>query len=210
MARQTWQKWDEFKITTWDSKNTVWEIEITIREWKTVMRDHNCQSRTKNCYTRFIVTVENRCMRKKITIREYRLVFFWAAKPKQSAESILEELSLNVIEKDVRYFKCVQDSSKGDPPLAFLPSTGGRPAYIITKKIIEQLRENGMKWRSIATRLWISEQTLHRHGIEFGVEINFTGFTILPQIGRHMELIMMVHWLTLKHCHISRSVCFVV
>ena len=42
--------------------------------------------------------MKNRCMRKKITIREYRLVFFWAAKPKQSAESILEGLSLKMAE----------------------------------------------------------------------------------------------------------------
>ena len=43
------------------------------------MRDHNYQSITKNCHTRFIVTVENEkslCEKKKITIREYRLVFF--------------------------------------------------------------------------------------------------------------------------------------
>ena len=63
---------------------------------------------------------------------------------------------------------------KENPPLAFLVSTGGRPAYIITKKMIEKLRETGMNWRSIATCLGISEQTLHRHGIEFGVENNFT------------------------------------
>ena len=82
---------------------------------------------------------------------------------------------------------------KENPPLAFFASTRGRPAYIITKEMIEQLRETGMNWRSMATCLEISEQTLHRHGIEFGVENNFTDITILPQIGRHMELIMMVH-----------------
>ena len=30
---------------------------------------------------------------------------------------------------------------KENPPLAFLASTGGRPAYIITEEMIEQLRE---------------------------------------------------------------------
>ena len=45
---------------------------------------------------------------------------------------------------------------KKNPPLAFLASTGGRPAYIITKEMIEQLRETGMNWRSIATCLGIS------------------------------------------------------
>ena len=73
----------------------------------------------------------------------------------------------HVIEKDVRYFKCIQDSSKGRRP-------------------------------NIATCLGISEQTLNRYGIAFGAENNFTDITILPQIERHMELSMMVHWLTLK------------
>ena len=82
---------------------------------------------------------------------------------------------------------------KENPPLAFLASTGGRPAYIITKEMIEKLRETGMNWTSIATCLGISERTLYRHGTEFGVENNFTEIMILPQIGRHVELIMMVH-----------------
>ena len=82
---------------------------------------------------------------------------------------------------------------KENPPLAFLASTGGRPAYIITKEMVEQLRETRMNWKTIATCLGISEQTLNRHGIAFGAENNFTNITILPQIGRHMELIMMVH-----------------
>ena len=48
-----------------------------------------------------------------------------------------------------------------NPPLAFSASTGGGPAYIITKEMIEQLRETGMNWRSIATCLGISDQTLY-------------------------------------------------
>ena len=83
---------------------------------------------------------------------------------------------------------------KEKPPLAFFASTRGRPAYIITKEMIEQLRETRMNWRSITTCLEISEQTLHRHGIEFGVENNFADIMLLPQIGRHMELIMMVQF----------------
>ena len=82
---------------------------------------------------------------------------------------------------------------KENPPLAFLASTGGRRAYIITKEMIEQLRETRMKWRNVGTCLGISEQTLNRYGIAFGAENNFTDITILPQIGRHMELSMMVH-----------------
>ena len=41
--------------------------------------------------------------------------------------------------------------AKENAPLAFSASTGGRPAYIITKEMIEQLRETGMHWRSTAT-----------------------------------------------------------
>ena len=66
---------------------------------------------------------------------------------------------------------------KNNPPLAFSASTGGRPAYIITKEMIEQLRETGMNWRGIATCLGISDQTLYRRRIEFGVENNFTDIT---------------------------------
>ena len=62
-------------------------------------------------------------------------------------------------------------------PLAFSTSTGGRPAYNITKEMIVQLRETGMNWRSIATCLGISDQTLYRRRIEFGVENNFTEIT---------------------------------
>ena len=40
--------------------------------------------------------------------------------------------------------------------------------------MFEQLRETGMNWRSIATSLGISDQTLYRRRIEFGLENNFT------------------------------------
>ena len=61
--------------------------------------------------------------------------------------------------------------------LALSASTGGRPAYDITKEMIEQLRETGMNWTSIATCLGISVQTLYRRRMEFGVENNFTEIT---------------------------------
>ena len=61
--------------------------------------------------------------------------------------------------------------------LALSASTGGRPAYNITKEMIEQLRETEMNWTSIATCLGISVQTLYRRRIEFGVENNFTEIT---------------------------------
>ena len=41
-------------------------------------------------------------------------------------------------------------------PLAFSASSGGRPAYIITKEMIEQLRETSLNWISIGTCLGIS------------------------------------------------------
>ena len=66
---------------------------------------------------------------------------------------------------------------KGTAQLALSKSTGGRPAYNITKEMIEQLGETGMNWTSIATCLGISDQTLYRRRIEFGVENNFTEIT---------------------------------
>ena len=42
-----------------------------------------------------------------------------------------------------------------------LPSTGGRPAFNITKAPIESLRETGMNWKTIAEFLGESERTLH-------------------------------------------------
>jgi len=58
--------------------------------------------------------------------------------------------------------------------MAFSASTGGRPAYITTKEMIEQFHETGMNWRNIATCLGISDQTLYRQKKESGVENNFT------------------------------------
>ena len=163
------------------------------------MRDHNYQSRTNNYHTRFIPTVENEKSLYEKKNHHSRIsisFFFWAAKPKQSAESILKGLPLilrmaeqlsrrrlyrscwfsteycwknrfslsciwscrirnlckkvqgtdknayrhitvtkflstrsvwgvrsvfrYVIEKDVRYLKCVQDSSKGEPSIGIL------------------------------------------------------------------------------------------
>ena len=58
--------------------------------------------------------------------------------------------------------------------VSLLPSTGGRPAYNITKDQIEQLRETGMNWCSIAEFLGVSERTLQRRRIEFGIDSNFS------------------------------------
>ena len=55
-----------------------------------------------------------------------------------------------------------------------LPSTGGRPAFNITKGQIESLRETGMNWKTIAEFLGVSDRTLHRRRIEYGIESSFT------------------------------------
>ena len=58
-----------------------------------------------------------------------------------------------------------------------LPSGGGRPAYNITKDQIVQLKETGMNWKSIADFLGISERTLHRRRIKFGIEPSFSNIS---------------------------------
>ena len=58
-----------------------------------------------------------------------------------------------------------------------LPSTGGRPAFHITKAQIEQLRDTGMNWRAISAFLCISEKTLQRRRIEFGIHESFSDIT---------------------------------
>ena len=55
-----------------------------------------------------------------------------------------------------------------------LPSTGGRPAFNITKEQIEQLRDTGMNWQTIANFLGVSERTLHRRRVDYGMESNFS------------------------------------
>ena len=55
-----------------------------------------------------------------------------------------------------------------------LLSTGGRPTYNITKGQIEQLRETGMNWRSVAKVLRISDSTLYRRRLELNVTDTFS------------------------------------
>ena len=61
--------------------------------------------------------------------------------------------------------------------ISFLPSTGGRPAYNITKIHIEQLRETGLNWKNIAFFLGVSERTLYRRRIEYGIDADFSVIT---------------------------------
>ena len=56
-------------------------------------------------------------------------------------------------------------------------STGGRPGYDISKEQIETLREAGMNWKSIASCLGVSERTIYRRRIEFGLSENYSEIT---------------------------------
>ena len=55
-----------------------------------------------------------------------------------------------------------------------MPSTGERPAFNITKEQIEQLKDTGMNWKSIARFLGISYTTLLRRREEYGIEQSFS------------------------------------
>ena len=73
---------------------------------------------------------------------------------------LIEEL-MNEIEKEVDKISAVLQSEERERRRAvtsFLPSTGGRPAYDITKDQIEQLRDTGMNWKTIAAFLGVSER----------------------------------------------------
>ena len=69
----------------------------------------------------------------------------------------LLELSLVVLLRktsDILNVSCLDPKEK--IPLAFSASSRGRPAYLITKEMIEQLRETSLNWISIGTCLGIS------------------------------------------------------
>ena len=70
-----------------------------------------------------------------------------------------------------------QNQEKEERHVGSHPSSRGRPAYDISKGTIEQLRETGMNWRSIAACLGVSEQTLYRRRIHYGIDNNFTDIT---------------------------------
>lgn len=96
-----------------------------------------------------------------------------------SLGSLLEGL-ISAIEEQIERLRIVLESSAVAQRRAitsFLPSTGGRPAFNITKELIEQLRETGMNWKSIARFLGVSERTLHRRRIEYGIEDSYTDIT---------------------------------
>ena len=80
-----------------------------------------------------------------------------------------------------------QNQEKEEGHVGFHPRTGGRPACDITKGTIEQLRETGMNWWSIAVWLGVSDQTLYRRRVHYGIDNNFTGITE-EELDDHIKL----------------------
>ena len=81
------------------------------------------------------------------------------ASERPSISWLLEEL-INGIETEMGNISAVlqsEDRERHGAVTSSLPSTGGRPAYDITKDQIEQLRDTGMNWKMIAAFLRVSE-----------------------------------------------------
>ena len=99
-----------------------------------------------------------------------------ASETRPSITWLLEEL-INAIKRTMDNISAVLQSA--DPEgrsrtvISFLPSAGGCPAYNITKEQIEELRETGMNWKTIAGFLCVSERTLSRRRIEYGIFDSF-------------------------------------
>ena len=55
-----------------------------------------------------------------------------------------------------------------------MPSSGGRPAFDISKDQIEVLRSTGMNWKAISNFLCVSERTLKRRREEYGIQPTFS------------------------------------
>ena len=75
--------------------------------------------------------------------------------------------------------------------ISFLPSTGGRPAFNITKAQIELLRETGMNWKAVAGFLGVSERTLLRRRIEYDIESSFSEITDIELDGKIREILQL-------------------
>ena len=97
-----------------------------------------------------------------------------------SLQVLVEDLvssSRQKLEDVTVYINSLHLEQERSNPIGILPSTGGRPSYNVKKEQIEQLRETGMNWRSIATFFGISDSTLFRRRIELGVEDQKTDIT---------------------------------
>ena len=89
---------------------------------------------------------------------------------------MLEEL-INGIETEIDNVSTVlqsEDRERRRAVTSFLLSTGGHPAYAITKDQIEQLKDTGMNWKTIAAFFGISERTPSRRRIEYGIFDSFS------------------------------------
>ena len=113
------------------------------------------------------------------------------ASERPSISWLLEEL-INGIETEMGNISAVlqsEDRERRRAVTSFLPSTGGRPAYDITKDQIEQLRDTGMNWKTIAAFLGVSERTLSRRRIEYGIFDSFSEISD-EELDTHIENIL--------------------
>ena len=78
--------------------------------------------------------------------------------------------SLTTVSRNISEILNTQNQEKEERHVGSHLSSGGRPAYDIC-------RETGMNWRSIAVCLGVSEQTLYRRRIHYGIDNNFTDIT---------------------------------
>ena len=100
-----------------------------------------------------------------------------AAPPNPTSLSVLLSDLISAMENELtKLSEVVETVPAENLPIvpSTLPSTGGRPAFHITKAQIEQLRDTGMNWRAISTFLGISEKTLQRRRTEFGIHESFS------------------------------------
>lgn len=112
------------------------------------------------------------------------------ASERPSISWLLEEL-INGIETEMDNISSVlqsEDRERRRAVTSFLPNTGGRPAYHITKDQIEQLGDTGMNWKTIAAFLGASERTLSRRRIEYGIFDSFS--EISEELDCHVENIL--------------------
>ena len=73
---------------------------------------------------------------------------------------------------------------------------GERPAFNITKEQIEQLKDTGMNWKSIARFLGISYRTLLRRREEYGIEQSFSDISdesLDEEVRRILSLTPYIH-----------------
>ena len=75
--------------------------------------------------------------------------------------------SLTTLSRNISEILNAQNQEKEERHVGFHSSTGGRPAYDISKSTIEQLRETGMNWRSIAGEN--TKRGALLHGVPYGV-----------------------------------------